>query len=41
MSNTVVTRIGQITAAREVKIVNAAGEALAIKANSYDHFIST
>ena len=41
MSNTVVTRIGQITAAREVKIVNAAGEALAIKANSYDHFKST
>ena len=40
-SNTVVTRIGQITAAREVKIVNAAGVALAIKTNSYDHFIFT
>ena len=41
MSNTVVTRIGQITAARELKIVNAAGVALAISSNSYDHFIST
>ena len=38
MSNTVVTRIGQITAARELKIVNAAGVALAISSNSYDHF---
>ena len=38
MSNTVVTRIGQITAARELKIVNAAGKALAISSNSYDHF---
>ena len=37
-SNTVVTRIGQITAAREVKILNAAGVALAISSNSYDHF---
>ena len=37
-SNTVVTRIGQITAARELKIVNAAGVALAISSNSYDHF---
>jgi thiamine-monophosphate kinase len=41
ISNTVVTRIGLITATREVKILNAAGVALAIKANSYDHFIST
>jgi thiamine-monophosphate kinase len=41
MSNTVVTRIGQITAARELKIVNAAGVALAISSNSYDHFTSS
>lgn len=37
-ANTVVTRIGQITAAREINILNAAGEALAISSNSYDHF---
>jgi thiamine-monophosphate kinase len=41
ISNTPVTRIGQITAAREVKILNAAGVALAISANSYDHFTSS
>ncbi len=38
IANTVVTRIGQITAAREINILNAAGEALAISSNSYDHF---
>ena len=41
ISNTPVTRIGQITAAREVKILNAAGVALAISSNSYDHFTSS
>ena len=38
IANTVVARIGQITAAREINILNAAGEALAISSNSYDHF---
>lgn len=37
-ANTVVTRIGQITMAGEINILNAAGEALAISSNSYDHF---
>lgn len=41
MSNTPVTCIGQITAAPDVKILNAAGEDLAIHSNSYDHFAST
>ena len=41
ISNTPVTRIGQITAARDIKILNASGEALAIHSNSYDHFAST
>lgn len=38
IANTVVARIGQITAAREINILNTAGEALAISSNSYDHF---
>ena len=41
IANTPVTRIGKITAAPDLNIVNAAGEALAIHINSYDHFAST
>ena len=41
LSNTPITRIGHITATPNIQIFNAAGEALAIPLNSYDHFVST